>query len=655
MRSRTGRGKKRVVVALGGTKDDARGAELAGAVARVLGTALALCILLVAARAAIVGVSSRLVWAMPRQAARLSIAAFYDCAFVATLTLLFIAVIVVVRSGLMRKLLTHAYACAAFATFLAALVNVKVVEILGRPLTYQWLHYSSVLDSTYALNTVLSLMSWQLALAMGLAAVFLLLAQLLAVRTLSFACQNATGRVLVVLALASAVVYFAGAGWYMATRSPFKDAWVQNPIFSVVRTAVAPESPALLTMATSFGTEDFAVRAVPNESGAPPVFPDREPVRNVLLFVMESVPAQYVDVYGSAFGATPVLARYAPHSVRFDNIYAHVPSTNKSLFSILCARYPMVSYLSVTGEHPDIPVPSLSSVLADRGFRTAFFNSSDLRFQNADAFLSHRQFGLIQDYRGRNCDRPVYVSSTNDWPFVDGTDEVCTAASLLDWIGDGRGQPFFAVLWTMMTHHPYFAPGTELDFDRRNPHFNRYLNALHHSDDVLGKILSTLEERGLADTTLVVVIGDHGEAFGQHGSYVHKTAYEEDLHVPCVLINRRLFAGEGRETVGGLIDVAPTILHVLGVPPPGGWQGESLYDVGRNPRVYFFSPWSDYLFGYREGDRKYIFNASKNRVEAYDLRADPLEKTALPAGLAEERTVVLQRLAAWVQYQRGLY
>src|ERR1041385_6246555 len=117
-------------------------------------------------------------------------------------------------------------------------------------------------------------------------------------------------------------------------------------------------------------------------------------------------------------------------------------------------------------------------------------------------------------------------------------------------------------------------------------------------------------------------MGDHGEAFGSHDQITHASKiYEENLHIPFVLINPA-FTQRNLTQIGGIVDVAPTIMSVLGLSVPEKWQGQNLF-AGKNERTYFFCPWSDYLFGYREGDKKFIYNATTNKTEVYDLKADP--------------------------------
>src|SRR5207237_935147 len=141
----------------------------------------------------------------------------------------------------------------------------------------------------------------------------------------------------------------------------------------------------------------------------------------------------------------------------------------------------------------------------------------------------------------------------------------------------------------------------------------RYMNALHEADAQIGRLMDALRERKLADDTLIVIIGDHGEAFASpHPTYGHgQRIYEENMHVPLVLWNPRLFAGgKTSEQVGSLSDVGATICDVLGVAPSPAWQGRSVLDPAHPPRTYFSAANDGYLLGVREGKWKYTLNAT---------------------------------------------
>ncbi|MFL5493737.1 MAG: sulfatase, partial [Gemmatimonadales bacterium] len=280
--------------------------------------------------------------------------------------------------------------------------------------------------------------------------------------------------------------------------------------------------------------------------------------------------------------------------------------------------------------------------------------------QQADAFLARRQFDMVADSWTNPCTDQELDSL--------GSDE-CMMRRLTTWIDREPSRPFFAVVWTGQTHFPYAlsrsAPaiakpnlpsnvGGHSAPDSLAVRFERYLRALRESDRATGNVLRHLAQRGLLDSTLVAVVGDHGEAFGQHGNWAHRYLYEEEVHIPLLLINHRLFHGETDDAIGGTIDLAPTIMDLLGYPVPGEWQGRSLFSSDRPGRVYLFGPYSG-LFGYREGSQKLIYDAIGDEAELYDLAADPHEALNLAGGHPDVVLRGRERLAAWMQYQNRFY
>ena len=179
---------------------------------------------------------------------------------------------------------------------------------------------------------------------------------------------------------------------------------------------------------------------------------------------------------------------------------------------------------------------------------------------------------------------------------------------------------------------------------------NRYLNTIAEVDRQLGRLFDGLRSRGLADDTLVVVTGDHGECFGDpHPTWGHGfRLWDEGIRVPLMLWNPRLFPkGIRKATVGGHVDVSPTILDILAVPPPARWEGTSLFEKRRPARAYFYAANDEYLLGVREGTFKYVYNATRGREQLFDLSKDPDEKANVAAQFHEKCRVLRQRLAAW--------
>jgi phosphoglycerol transferase MdoB-like AlkP superfamily enzyme len=541
------------------------------------------------------------------------------------------------------------FAALSLVSVCLSVLHPQIVRMLGGPFTYQWLYYSDFLGYT-ARTSLLSYVT-----GVSTATLALVVAGFSAAAFVGW--RMADRHVAASPAAFASLAAMLGLGALLAPGGSaqgddaFRAAW-SNPMTSFVASLFGSKSPRLFTMDTEVGTEDFE----PATATAPAIPAPTAGLRNVIVYVLESVAAEYVLSERADPTAIPEITRYRAQAVSFSNIYAHVPASNNSLVSILTSAYPLMSYESLTQVDPAAPLVSIASILRTRGYRTGYFSSADTRFQRRREFLAHHGFETLVGFDDMNCARERFYNSNPQWPFLDTYDDRCMLEVFLHWDGLGAASPFFAMLWPAQTHHPYFVAGSQRNWGVDVEDFNRYLNALHQTDDVFGALMRELEARGLADSTLVVVIGDHGEAFGQHDQWIHASAiYEENVRVPLLLVNRRVFEARTDETVGGLVDVAPTITGLLGVPTPGLWQGRSLFDANRSRRTYFFSPYSDILFGLREGNLKLLVNASANVNEVYDLTADPHETQNLAGLLPDFVRTGEERLAAWVQYQAAFY
>ena len=205
----------------------------------------------------------------------------------------------------------------------------------------------------------------------------------------------------------------------------------------------------------------------------------------------------------------------------------------------------------------------------------------------------------------------------------------CAVDGMIQFIEKDPAQPFFLMAWSQQTHHPYEpTPGVPmLEFVRESTvdgyDLGRYLNVLHETDRHIERLFDTIRRAGLEQDTLIVVTGDHGQAFGDpHDSYMQgRTVYEEDVNVPLLLWYPRRFKAAARSaTIGSHIDLAPTIADLAGFPAAPDWQGRSLFDPRRTPRAYFYVAEDHFTLGVREENWKYIFDLREGAEELYDLQ-----------------------------------
>ena len=406
-----------------------------------------------------------------------------------------------------------------------------------------------------------------------------------------------------------------------------------------------------------------AVRAADRDDFEPPRRPAARAFRpaagrrppNVILLVLESVAARWAGLNHGPYDSTPNLRAESARGLVVDNFYAHIGRSSNSLGAILLSTFPKLDFSDLTEEYPRLPGTSIASVFADRGYRTAFVTPSDLDWAGWRTFLDRRGFGEVIDHNQLPC--PTELSS---W----GMEDRCAVDGMIRFIEKDPARPFFVMAWTQQTHHPYEpTPGVAPIEFVRHPvtdayDLNRYLNVLHETDRHLERLFETIRRAGLEQDTLIVVTGDHGQAFGApHDSYMQgRTVYEEDVNVPLLLWYPRRYRSAMRSAaIGSHVDLAPTIAEIAGIPAAPDWQGRSLLDAAHPPRAYFYVAEDHFTLGVRDGNWKYLFDLRQGSEELYDLVADPSELHNLAAAQPERCARLRQRLAAWTEANRRHY
>jgi arylsulfatase A-like enzyme len=351
------------------------------------------------------------------------------------------------------------------------------------------------------------------------------------------------------------------------------------------------------------------------------------PRPNIVVIVLESVRRDATSLAGpDAPARTPNLAALAARGLEVPGARAVVPHTTKSVFSMLCGRLPLMQLALIEAEGP-LEIQCLPAALAAAGWRTGFFQSSVGVFEDRPRLarrLGFADFAAWEDIGGQ----PLgYLSS----------DDESLAAPLAAWIDRDRAAPFMAVLLTSATHHPYRlsraaeAAGGPADSPR-----DRYHRLIEAEDRLIGQVVALLAERGLADRTIVVALGDHGEGFGEKGIRQHDNDFfDEGLRVPWVL------AGPGvpRARVPGdasLVDLAPTLLELAGsrvAPATEATTPARSLARGASPgaRMLVFSCWFDIRCrGFVGAGKKVVFIPELGRAFWFDLDADPHEEHPQP-------------------------
>jgi arylsulfatase A-like enzyme/Tfp pilus assembly protein PilF len=345
---------------------------------------------------------------------------------------------------------------------------------------------------------------------------------------------------------------------------------------------------------------------------------------NVLLVTLDTTRADRIGCYGYEKAKTPTLDALAANGVKFANTYCQVPLTLPSHCTLLTGTYPIAHHVHNNGFYSLSPdFETLSEILKAQGFKTAAFVSS---------FTVDSRFGLDQGFDDYD---DSFLTDESAKSFQSERTADKTSASFWSWLGQNSQQQFFSWLHYYDPHLPYRPPAPFKEEFADRP----YDGEIAFMDYYLGKTIDKLRETNILDKTLIVVVGDHGEALGEkneidHGLFI----YDDTLKVPLIFYAEKyLPKGLVVNSRVRLIDIMPTILDMLKIQAPPQVQGESLLpqlggkkkpDLATYVETYMppeYYGWSE-LIGLVDGKWKYI---QAPKPELYDLAADPKEETNL--------------------------
>jgi len=386
-----------------------------------------------------------------------------------------------------------------------------------------------------------------------------------------------------------------------------------------------------------------AVRSTDSSVVAAPIVPEGNALdlthlagaargKSVLWVVLESTGARYLRPYGAARDTMPNVSALAERGVTFSSAYTVYPESIKGLWAAMCSR--AIAPHTNAEAYATAPCTSIADVLKGAGYRTAMLHSGRFAYLGMDSVVEKRGFDALED--------AAKIPAKNVASF--GIDDASTARRAVAWANESK-EPFFLMYLPIGGHHPYETPGEGPRPFPETDDFSRYQNDLFRSDHALGILLEGLRGRDV----VVVVNGDHGEAFFQHeGNFAHTLMiYEENVHVPLIVSVPGVTTSAIRAPqIASLLDIPPTIAELVGVPAPAAWEGRSLLQP--RPRVArFFADQATFLLGLRDGKYKAIHDPEASRTKLFDLASDPMETHDLSATDPARAQRYREHLLAW--------
>lgn len=341
--------------------------------------------------------------------------------------------------------------------------------------------------------------------------------------------------------------------------------------------------------------------------------------RDVVLIILETFRDDAVGAYrGDPEGSdTPELDRLAREGLVVENTYTTVVHTSKALVGILCGGFPRLNLQIDEAREGGLPLACMPQLLGELGYRTRYAQTADGSFEDRVGLVRNMGFEEWRMREDLDGEEAGYL----------GMDERALIAPAVEWATEDDDRPLFLTLLTSVSHHPYHVPG-EPPVEGR-PTWDHYRNAVRHVDAAVGELVAAVKKE-LPDA-LFIIVGDHGEGFGEHEIWGHNLlAYEEAIRVPLILYGADERLPRGR--LGGLrhqVDLLPTLLDLLEVEWEGNLPGLSLLEPKGHQYVVSSCWMRRRCIALRIGDLKFIDYYDLDEMEVYDLATDPGEKENL--------------------------
>jgi len=363
---------------------------------------------------------------------------------------------------------------------------------------------------------------------------------------------------------------------------------------------------------------------------------------NVVELVLESQSWHSTTLANPRLKTTPFLAKIAPKALVADRAFTVVPHTTKSLVGSQCGLAPPLDTENSEAVPGGIGGRCLPTLLDEQGYATAFFQTATQDFErrkNVVKNFGFREFHPLESFNTKG------FSPTNTLGYED---DVMPQPSL-DWAEKHRKKPFAMTYMTLTAHTKYVLPrGYKVRHYVDDVEHNQYLNAVRYQDDFVRDVIEGFERRGLANNTIFVIMGDHGEGFREHGRRLHNdTIWNEGTRIPMVIYAPGIPGIAGKRITTAVVNAAipPTLVDLLGFRAVNGrFEHRSILAGPARPfHVSCWNPNQCTALIYPRAGRKYIYFYGQRPSEWFDLRSDPNERHNEIANLSERRRHRIER------------
>ena len=418
----------------------------------------------------------------------------------------------------------------------------------------------------------------------------------------------------------------------------------------------------------------IALGCIKITTGRDPNVLGRDP--NVLLIVIDTLRADHLGCYGYERDTSPNIDRFSKTGVLFQNTYCQIPTTAPSFVSIITAKYPRSHGVLKNGWVLSNTHLTLAEILKRNGYTTSAVISSfplSSKFGYSRGF-DHYEEGFTKD--GSSW-KPEYWQGHKVAGVFDQRADVATRKAI-NWLRHNGKEKFFLLVHYFDPHYPYDPPEAyvksflKASMSPNERNIANYDGEIRFMDSEVGKLLNTVKSVGLDANTLIIIMADHGEGLGQHGWMQHGMyLYDEQVRIPLIMSLPDVIPTNTRlNSITEAIDIAPTILDLLGLESEKGFSGESLapmiQGVKTLPRSAVFIERRHYKaakfanfvvrgnkFAVRHENLKYIWAAEEGTKELYNMHDDPEELSNVVEKYPDAADRLEKMIIIWKNEQEG--
>ncbi len=298
---------------------------------------------------------------------------------------------------------------------------------------------------------------------------------------------------------------------------------------------------------------------------------------NIVIIMMESVVASASGAWGASPSYTPNLDALAANGLMAKNFYANGSQTVRGELASLCSYYPNLSGGPIYSRYHKTEMICLPEILGSFGYQTMWISSYKKTYNKKSRFLRRHGVDEIYDIK----DMPPGYQKIGWGPADENLFE--SAATRLD----AATEPFFAEIMTLSNHHPFHWDYPSNATAPRGGHsepYENFMRGIFYTDYAIGKFFESVRDSEWFARTIFVIVGDHGIwLFPEDSAKGPVEKQEAYFRVPMVIYAPDLLEAQVFEQVASQVDIAPTVMDIIGARAPNTFVGQSLLAPSGTP------------------------------------------------------------------------